>query len=210
MFKSICKKTTALLLVVTCIIAITSGCAKQNTTDTSKETTVSADHPQVQIEMENGDKMVFQLYPEFAPATVSNFISLAEAGFYNGLTLHRIIKDFMIQGGDPSGDGSGGSDKNIKGEFLENGFTKNALSHVKGVISMARSGQPDSASSQFFIMHAANPGLDRKYAAFGVLTSGEDILDKLANTPVESNGQTPPEISKPTKTVKIKAVTVLK
>ncbi|MHB8063137.1 MAG: peptidylprolyl isomerase [Ruminiclostridium sp.] len=195
MFKSICKRTTALLLVVTCIIAIASGCTKKN--------------PQIQIEMENGGKMVFELYPEYAPETVSNFVSLSEAGFYNGLTFHRIIKDFMIQGGDPEGTGAGGADKNIKGEFSENGFTKNTLKHTRGVISMARSGDPNSASSQFFIMTVDADYLDGQYAAFGKLISGEDTLDKIANTPVESNNATPPEISKPIETVKIKTVTVL-
>jgi peptidyl-prolyl cis-trans isomerase B (cyclophilin B) len=214
MFKLICKKATVFILALSCIIVFATSCSKQQnvtgSTDTSKEIALSAnDHPHVQIEMENGDKMVLQLYPEFAPETVNNFVNLAKAGFYDGLTFHRIIKGFMIQGGDPKGNGTGGADKNIKGEFIENGFSKNALSHVRGVISMARGGDPDSASSQFFIMHAANAGLDGKYAAFGVIVSGEDILDKIANTPVTANDSQPPEISKPTKTVKIKSVTVL-
>lgn len=198
MFKSICKKTTALLLVAICTIAFASSCSKAET-DT---------HPQVQIEMENGDKMVVELYPEFAPETVNNFVSLAESGFYDGLTFHRIIKEFMIQGGDPEGTGMGGSEKTIKGEFSENGFTKNTLTHTRGVISMARSGEPDSASSQFFIMHADNVGLDGKYAAFGKLISGEDTLDKIANTPVKANEYSG-QLETPIETVKIKTVTVL-
>ncbi len=215
MLKSLCKKTTALLLVAICTISFASGCSKQAASGDTKQTasntsttsTTSTGHPQVQIEMENGGKMVFQLYPEFAPETVSNFISLAEAGFYNGLTFHRIMKDFMVQGGDPEGTGAGGSDKNITGEFSENGFTKNALSHIRGVISMARSQDPNSASSQFFIMTVDYAGLNGKYAAFGVLISGEDTLDEIAATPVKANELD--ELSVPTKTVKIKSVTVL-
>jgi len=194
MSKSICKKTISLLLVVTCIIAFASGCSKKN--------------PHVQFEMENGDKMVFELYPENSPETVSNFISLSEAGFYNGLTFHRIMKDFMVQGGDPKGDGTGGADKTIKGEFSKNGFTKNTLKHTRGVISMARGPEPDSASSQFFIMTVDYPDLDGSYAAFGRLISGDDVLGKIANTPVKANENTG-EVSTPTETVKIKAVTVL-
>ncbi len=201
MFKSICKKAVALLLVATCIVTFASGCSK-------KENAATANHPQVQFEMENGDKMVFELYPEFAPETVSNFISLAEAKFYDGLTFHRIMKDFMVQGGDPEGTGAGGSDKTIKGEFSSNGFTKNTLKHTRGVISMARSNDPDSASSQFFIMTVEYPSLDGNYAAFGKIISGEDTLDKIANTPVEADKRTG-ELSVPTETVKIKTVTVL-
>jgi peptidylprolyl isomerase/peptidyl-prolyl cis-trans isomerase B (cyclophilin B) len=201
MFKSICKKTIALLLVVICTISFASSCSKS-------EKTESTGKPQVQIEMENGDKMVFELYPEYAPETVSNFVSLAESGFYNGLTFHRIIKGFMIQGGDPKGDGTGGSEKTIKGEFSGNGFAQNTLKHTKGVISMARSQSPDSASSQFFIMHADTESLDGQYAAFGKIIKGEDVLDKIAETPVTANPATG-ENSVPTKPVKIKTITVL-
>lgn len=203
MLKSIFKKTTALLLAVICTISFASGCSK-----TEKNGTESTGKPQVQIEMENGDKMVFELYPEYAPETVSNFVSLAESGFYNGLTFHRIIKGFMIQGGDPKGDGTGGSDKTIKGEFSGNGFAQNTLKHTKGVISMARSQSPDSASSQFFIMHADTESLDGQYAAFGKIIKGEDVLDKIADTPVTANPATG-ENSVPTETVKIKTITVL-
>lgn len=210
MVKSICKKTTALLLIAICIVAFTSGCTKQSTKNNTQAAAEITGHPQIQFEMENGEKMVFELYPEYAPETVSNFVSLTKAGFYDGLTFHRIIKGFMIQGGDPKGDGTGGSEKTIKGEFSENGFTKNTLSHTRGVISMARrSDNPDSASSQFFIMHADQPSsLDGKYAAFGKLISGEETLDEIANTPVEAN-KVSGEVSIPTKTVKIKSVTVL-
>jgi len=199
MFKLKCNKTLILLLISICIIALTS-CSNQS----------SAKHPQVQFEMENGDNMVFELYPEYAPETVSNFISLTEDGFYNGLTFHRIMKGFMIQGGDPDGNGMGGSGKTIKGEFSTNGFTKNRLSHTKGVISMARNGADmDSASSQFFIMHGDNTVLDGSYAAFGKLVSGEETLDKIADTPVTASDLDPDEMSKPTETVKIKSVIVL-
>lgn len=200
MLKSICKKATALLLAVVCTISFASGCSKSDTSE-------STGKPQVQIEMENGDKMVFELYPEYAPETVSNFVSLAESGFYDGLTFHRIIKGFMIQGGDPKGDGTGGSDKNIKGEFSSNGFTQNTLKHTKGVISMARSQDPNSASSQFFIMDGTTESLDGNYAAFGKLISGEEVLDKIADTPVKENNYG--ELSQPTETVKIKTITVL-
>ncbi len=203
MFKSIFKKTTALLLAVICTISFASGCSK-----TEKSGTESTGKPQVQIEMENGDKMVFELYPEYAPETVSNFVSLAESGFYNGLTFHRIIKGFMIQGGDPKGDGTGGSEKTIKGEFSGNGFAQNTLKHTRGVISMARSQSPDSASSQFFIMHADTESLDGQYAAFGKIIKGEDVLDKIADTPVTANPMSG-ENSVPAETVKIKTVTVL-
>ncbi len=201
MFKSICKKTTALLLAVICSVSFVTSCSKSSTPE-------STGKPQVQIEMENGDKMVLELYPEYAPETVNNFVSLAESGFYDGLTFHRIYKGFMIQGGDPKGDGTGGSEKDIKGEFSSNGFEQNTLKHTRGVISMARSQDPNSASSQFFIMHADNEGLDGQYAAFGKLTSGEDVLDKIADTPVKAN-QFNGELSVPTETVKIKTITVL-
>jgi peptidylprolyl isomerase/peptidyl-prolyl cis-trans isomerase B (cyclophilin B) len=125
--------------------------------------------------MQDGSKMVFELYPEYAPATVENFISLAQSGFYNGLKFHRIMKGFMIQGGDPEGNGTGGSGKTIKGEFSANGFAQNTLKHTKGVISMARSSSYNSASSQFFIMHGENAYLDGKYAAFGKLIDGKPL-----------------------------------
>ena len=129
--------------------------------------------------MENGDVMVAELYPEIAPNTVNNFISLVKKGFYDGLIFHRVIAGFMIQGGDPEGTGMGGPGYSIKGEFSHNGFENN-LKHTKGVLSMARSMHPDSAGSQFFIMHENAPHLDGEYAAFGKLTQGLDVLDKIA------------------------------
>lgn len=131
--------------------------------------------------MTNGDVIEFELYPEIAPNTVNNFISLANKGFYNGLIFHRVISGFMIQRGDPDGRGTGGPGYSIKGEFSSNGF-KNDLKHTAGVLSMARSMAPDSAGSQFFIMHKHAPHLDGAYAAFGKVTNGLDIVDKIATT----------------------------
>ena len=136
-------------------------------------------NPIVTFTMENGDTMKAELYPEVAPNTVNNFISLVKKSFYDGLIFHRIISGFMIQGGDPDGTGMGGPGYSIKGEFASNGF-KNDLKHTRGVLSMARSMRPDSAGSQFFIMHQNAPHLDGDYAAFGKLIEGEDVLDKIA------------------------------
>lgn len=130
------------------------------------------------IEMENGDKMTGELYPEVAPATVQNFIDLVQKGFYDGLIFHRVIPGFMIQGGCPEGRGTGGPGHSIKGEFSANGF-QNDLKHTRGVLSMARSMNPDSAGSQFFIMVADSPHLDGQYAAFGKITEGMDAADKI-------------------------------
>lgn len=135
----------------------------------------------VVIEMENGKKMTVELMPQFAPETVANFESLVKSGFYDGLIFHRVIEGFMIQGGDPEGTGMGGSGKNIKGEFKANGFADNTLKHERGVISMARSMMPNSASSQFFIMHQDAPHLDGQYAAFGKLTEGIEVVDEIAS-----------------------------
>lgn len=131
------------------------------------------------IEMENGGVMTLELYPETAPITVENFVKLAKNGFYDGLIFHRVIEGFMIQGGDPTGTGMGGPGYQIKGEFAANGI-KNQLKHTRGVISMARSARPDSAGSQFFIMHRDAPHLDGQYAAFGKMTDGFDVLDNIA------------------------------
>lgn len=131
------------------------------------------------IEMENGGVMTLELYPETAPITVENFVKLAKSGFYDGLIFHRVIEGFMIQGGDPTGTGMGGPGYQIKGEFAANGI-KNQLKHTRGVISMARSARPDSAGSQFFIMHRDAPHLDGQYAAFGKMTDGFDVLDNIA------------------------------
>lgn len=132
------------------------------------------------IEMENGKEIKLELYPEKAPITVANFEKLVEQKFYDGLTFHRIIKGFMIQGGCPKGDGTGGPEERIKGEFLANGVP-NDIRHERGVLSMARSMNPDSAGSQFFIMHEDAPHLDGQYAAFGRVVEGMDVVDEIAN-----------------------------
>ncbi len=140
-----------------------------------------AQNPIVTIEMENGDVMKAELYPEIAPNTVNNFISLINKGFYDGLIFHRVIRGFMIQGGCPEGKGIGGPGYHIKGEFAFNGFENN-LRHDVGVLSMARAMHPDSAGSQFFIMHEFSPHLDGQYAAFGQIIEGQDVVDKIACT----------------------------
>ena len=132
------------------------------------------------IEMDNGSVMKIELDPKAAPATVANFKKLVKEGFYDGLIFHRVIKGFMIQGGDPTGTGTGGSKQTIKGEFAANGFN-NPLKHTRGVISMARSQNPDSASSQFFIMHKDAPHLDGSYAAFGKVVEGIEAVDEIAS-----------------------------
>lgn len=144
----------------------------------------------VKITMEGGNVIELELYPDIAPKTVENFKNLVENSFYDGLTFHRIIKGFMIQGGDPLGTGYGGSDQTIVGEFKLNGFN-NTLKHTRGVISMARSQNPNSASSQFFIMHEDAPHLDGSYAAFGKVVSGMEFVDEIASTPVGFDGQSP-------------------
>ena len=141
---------------------------------------MSNQNPIVTFTMENGDVMKAELYPDVAPNTVNNFISLVKKGFYDGLIFHRVIAGFMIQGGDPEGSGMGGPGYSIKGEFNYNGVENN-LKHSRGVLSMARAQHPDSAGSQFFIMHADAPHLDGQYAACGKLVEGEDVLDSIAS-----------------------------
>ena len=138
------------------------------------------------IEMENGGVIEIELSPEAAPKTVANFTELVSRGFYDGLTFHRIIPGFMIQGGDPLGNGMGGAENNIIGEFRSNGFN-NPIKHERGVISMARAFDPNSASSQFFIMHADAPHLDGQYAAFGKVVSGMETVDEIASIPTDYN-----------------------
>ena len=139
-------------------------------------------NPIVTITMENGGVIKAELYPEKAPNTVANFVTLVDSGFYNGLIFHRVIPGFMIQGGDPNGTGMGGPGYSIKGEFARNGFKENDLKHTRGVLSMARSMMPNSAGSQFFIMHANAPHLNGDYAAFGKVIEGMDVVDGIAST----------------------------
>lgn len=143
-----------------------------------------AQNPIVTITMENGDVMKAELYPEIAPNTVNNFISLINHNFYDGVIFHRVIRGFMLQGGDPDGTGMGGPGYHIKGEFSHNGF-KNDLKHEPGVLSMARTMIPDSAGSQFFIMHQTSPHLDGEYAAFGKVIEGMDVVNKIAEMPTD-------------------------
>lgn len=159
-----------------------------------------AQNPIVTFEMEDGGVMKAELFPEIAPNTVHNFISLAQSGFYNGLIFHRVIRGFMIQGGDPEGTGMGGPDYSIKGEFSQNGF-QNPIKHSAGVLSMARSMMPDSAGSQFFIMHKDSPHLDGAYAAFGKITEGMEIVDRIAETDTDYS-------DRPIKPQVLKTVTV--
>lgn len=157
-------------------------------------------NPVVTIIMENGDVMKAELYPEVAPNTVNNFISLVKKGYYDGLIFHRVIRGFMIQGGCPQGTGMGGPGYSIKGEFSQNGF-KNDLKHTEGVLSMARSMMPNSAGSQFFIMHKDAPHLDGAYAAFGKVTEGMDVVNKIAEERTDYS-------DRPLKTQKIKSMIV--
>ncbi len=139
-------------------------------------------NPIVTFEMENGKTFKAELYPEKAPNTVNNFLSLVNKGYYNGLIFHRVIVGFMIQGGDPNGTGTGGPGYHIKGEFSGNGFTQNDIAHVRGVLSMARAQHPDSAGSQFFVMHEDADYLDGQYAAFGKVIEGMETVDAIAET----------------------------
>jgi len=152
------------------------------------------------IEMENGGKITLELMPEVAPITVENFEKLVKEGFYNGLIFHRVIRGFMIQGGCPNGNGMGGPGYHIKGEFAYNGW-KNDLKHERGVISMARAWDPDSAGSQFFIMHQDAPHLDGQYAAFGKVTAGMEVVDAIADEYTDEN-------DKPMSQQKIKTITI--
>lgn len=158
-------------------------------------------YPQAVITMHTGETMTFALMPEYAPNTVNNFIELSEKGFYNGLIFHRVIETFMIQGGDPMGNGTGGPGYRIEGEFADNGYIQNTLSHNRGVLSMARSADFDSAGSQFFICHQNATHLDNQYAAFGVLIDGEKTLDRIAKTPTGKDDV-------PTSPEQIKSITI--
>jgi peptidyl-prolyl cis-trans isomerase B (cyclophilin B) len=159
-------------------------------------------NPIVTIEMENGGIMKLELYPDVAPISVQNFVDLIEKGFSDGLILHRVISGFMIQGGDPTGTGMGGPGHHIKGEFRANGVP-NDLSHERGVLSMARAGDPNSAGSQFFIMHEDGPFLDGNYAAFGRIIEGIEVVDEIASTPTD-------RADRPLKEQRMKKVTVVK
>ena len=198
------KKVMGLTLLMTAFMLL-GGCNKAesnkeevpNTNDSVMTETAAPSEvqaiqttPIVTLKVKDYGTVTLELYPEMAPNTVNNFITLANSGFYDGLIFHRIIPNFMIQGGDPDGMGSGGPGYSIAGEFANNGYTANTLLHTKGVISMARSRDFDSAGSQFFIMTADTPSLDGDYAAFGKVTEGLDIVEKIGN--VETDGRDKP------------------
>ncbi len=176
------KRILLIAVALLCVLSLFS-CKESNDID-SKEII------NIEIEIENHGVIALELYADIAPITVNNFVKLIEEDFYDGLTFHRIMNGFMMQGGDPEGTGLGGSDEKIKGEFEANGI-KNPIKHKRGVISMARAQSYNSASSQFFIMHKDNEGLDGKYAAFGKVTSGMEIVDEICKkTPVTDNNGT--------------------
>ncbi len=202
------KKLTALFLSVAMCGTLLAGCGSSksdeaqasDTNETTAEETTDASSEEdtelltglhhVTIDVKDYGTISLELDADTAPISVTNFINLAKDGFYDGLTFHRIISGFMIQGGDPEGNGTGGSDQTIKGEFSENGV-ENDISHVRGTISMARANDPDSASSQFFIVHEDSTFLDGQYAAFGHVTDGMDVVDAICeNTPVQDNNGT--------------------
>ena len=202
------KKLTALFLSVAMCGTLLAGCGSSksdeaqasDTNETTAEETTDASSEEdtelltglhhVTIDVKDYGTISLELDADTAPISVTNFINLAKDGFYDGLTFHRIISGFMIQGGDPKGNGTGGSDQTIKGEFSENGV-ENDIAHVRGTISMARANDPDSASSQFFIVHEDSTFLDGQYAAFGHVTDGMDVVDAICeNTPVQDNNGT--------------------
>ncbi|KAB7671176.1 peptidylprolyl isomerase [Bacillus sp. B1-b2] len=198
-----------LVLTTMLLIIILAGCGSSSDQETKKSSesnasnstvTSSSDNPIVTITMEDEAKIEIELFPSVAPNTVNNFITLVQDGFYDGLTFHRVIPDFMIQGGDPNGDGTGDPGYSIEGEFSGNGVENN-LKHERGVLSMARSQMPDSAGSQFFIMVADAPHLDGEYASFGKVVSGMDVVDKIVSVERDS-------ADKPVTEVKMKEVTV--
>lgn len=208
----------ASLFLFTILFITVGGCAKStidntknqsstnstsnssNTVDKEYKSQYSGKTPIVTIEMEDGSKIKAELYPDTAPKTVDNFVKLIQKGFYDGLSFHRVIPGFMIQGGDPNGNGTGGADEKIPGEFTANGF-KNDLKHTRGVLSMARGNTPNSASSQFFIMVQDYPTLDGNYASFGKVIEGMDTADKIVSVERDRN-------DKPLNPQKMKKVTV--
>ena len=193
---------TALALSLFLLLGTVTACGSDNNSDSSEKdsTTTAAESSNSETASNDSLTFVITLYPDDAPITCENFENLVSDGFYDGLTFHRIVEDFMAQGGDPSGNGTGGSEKTIKGEFSQNGF-KNDLKHTEGVLSMARSMMPDSAGSQFFIMHKNSPHLDGSYAAFGKIIEGMDVVNKIAETATDYN-------DRPLEDQRMKTVTV--
>ncbi len=212
------RRTSIAVIALIALLLIAAGCGKRdngtangnanagasqpaNTKEADATSTLdtSGDNPIVTIEMDNGKTIKVELYPKIAPNTVNNFVSLVNKGFYDGTIFHRVIPGFMIQGGDPDGTGMGGPGYGIEGEFAKNGF-QNDLKHTRGVISMARSGNPNSAGSQFFIMVADAPHLDGSYAAFGKVVEGMDAVDEIVGVPTgaQDRPKTPPVMKKVT------------
>ena len=185
-------------------VSSTAADAESNVASDNEDSDLLSGKHHIKIKVKDYGTISVELDADVAPITVTNFVDLAKDGFYDGLTFHRIISGFMIQGGDPLGNGTGGSGKTIKGEFSENGV-ENSISHVRGTISMARSQDYDSASSQFFIMHKDNPGLDGQYAAFGTVTKGMEVVDKICeDTQVEDeNGTVAAENQPVIKSIKV-------
>ena len=197
-----------LILVATLILALFTACGSSEPDKSGTYEPPALDNEltyYADIDIADYGMITVQLDQAAAPVTCANFVELANSGFYDGLTFHRIIADFMMQGGDPSGDGTGGSENNIVGEFASNGYENN-LSHERGVISMARAQDPNSASSQFFICHADSDFLDGEYAAFGVVTSGLDVVDAVCKKaqPTDDNGTIPSEAQPVIKSIKIR------
>ncbi|WP_156645323.1 peptidylprolyl isomerase [Lentibacillus sp. JNUCC-1] len=194
------------ILILGALLLLLAACGtsenEEEQQDQGENESTSGEKPTALIEMGNGETIKIELYPDIAPNTVANFVSLAEDGFYDGLIFHRVIPGFMIQGGDPEGNGTGGPGHSIKGEFSSNGF-ENDLSHERGVLSMARSGDPDSAGSQFFIMTETSTHLDGDYAAFGKVVEGMDTVDQIVSAERD-------ERDKPLEDQRMKKVTINK
>lgn len=198
--KNIIKRVALILMaILTSLSLVACGSEKNSSNDNETKTTKA--NPTASIVVKDYGTIELELYPEIAPNTVNNFISLANSGFYDGLTFHRIIDGFMIQGGDPEGNGTGGPGYSIAGEFSSNGYTENDLKHTDGVLSMARARSKDSAGSQFFIMVGDYNNLDGEYAAFGKVISGLDIVKSISKVTTDNN-------DKPKKEVVIESITV--
>ncbi|MBQ4603016.1 MAG: peptidylprolyl isomerase [Clostridia bacterium] len=183
------------------------GLFENDKTEENAINSSDAEHPKVKFTMENGGSFVMELYPEYAPQTVENFVDLVSDGFYDGLTFHRVVEDFMAQGGCPEGTGNGGSSMKIKGEFAINGFDRNVLSHTRGVVSMARATSYNSASSQFFICYSDATFLDGQYAAFGMVISGMEVVDSFLE--IERTMGNDGALSKPVEPIIIEKAEVL-
>ncbi len=195
------KYLFTMIIILLLIVSFTVGCSPVVTSvDVDASAIDKTKTPTAILTLETGEVVKLSLFPEIAPNTVNNFIDLAQNKFYDGLIFHRVIKGFMVQGGDPMGTGMGGPGYTIKGEFNENGFA-NGLKHTKGVISMARTREMDTAGSQFFIMHEDSESLDGKYASFGIVIEGLDVIDEIALTQVDKN-------DKPLEAVVIKSITI--